>query len=393
MKTFAQKTKKPAPKALSLLLAAIFCISAFASCAPADESGDEPPVEKIPHGTELAAETTPEPEAQTAQTLGISFANGLGTAADELYFSAADSKNWGDPAANAVPAGGDARVLLESAPSGLYDIGVFSADCVNYDAFGVHLSEGDSVALAGDWESGMFTVLHKNGSRDFYTAKVYWSTPDETAERIVLHTQSTAVSVADEDGNAVGTVRYCRIELDAGAAAGMPELAAAIEELNSSRLEALSELLRRNAVEGGNGMTSVSETVSIRRSDSIAVSLLYEATVGNAEFPVCTGVNIDPASGALLTPADILTDVQKLPHLMNLRLSAIGSELEINEYRDHVNDFSKQKADYAFVLEGNTVLIVFNVNAFSSGIGEPVRITLGTEDDRYLIKPRYLILP
>ena len=101
--------------------------------------------------------------------------------------------------------------------------------------------------------------------------------------------------------------------------------------------------------------------------------------------------NIDPASGALLTPADVVTEVRRLPSLINKQLRAAGSLLELNVYRDHAADFSAEKADYAFALSAEGAVFVFNVNAFRSGITEPAEVLIRYSDDPFLIRPGFRI--
>lgn len=368
--------------ALALLLAALVS----AACM----KDTDPPIEAI-NGT-VPAQNAETGETGEKNTVSIVLKNGLGTTLDEVYLNSADAGNWDQPAASAVGHGESAELDLDFGIS-LFDIGTIDENGVNYDAFGVRLADGDSILLTGDWESGIFTVTHADGSKDFYTAKVYWSPYGETAEPIALTVQYASETLSDEEGGAIGSFSFQRIVLDADTAKTWPELASAVEDLNASRLGAAANLVRKaNAPDGGKegGTAAVTETAKILRCDSFIVSILYETRIGSAAQSSFCGINIDPKAGVFMTPADIVTDVQKLPHLMNQKLKETDSGLEINEYRDHVQDFSSQCADYAFCMESGSIVFVFNVNAFRSGLSETVRISLDSSDDPFLIKPRFL---
>ncbi len=82
-----------------------------------------------------------------------------------------------------------------------------------------------------------------------------------------------------------------------------------------------------------------------------------------------------------------------LPHLVNVSLAAQGSELELNEYRDHTGDFSADSPHYAFTLSESELIICFNKNAFKSGVDAASRAVIPLETNEFLLRPAFALQP
>ena len=115
MKILASELKTTVRRAIALLLAVSIPLFVFAACSEQEKDDGDLPVETIPGGSDPVSETTPEPTADQAQIMKIGFENGLASDIGELYFSAADSESWGDPAVRTIAAGGMAEIGLECA--------------------------------------------------------------------------------------------------------------------------------------------------------------------------------------------------------------------------------------------------------------------------------------
>ncbi|MBR6007152.1 MAG: hypothetical protein IK064_05940 [Clostridia bacterium] len=384
-------------RSVFILIAFAVCLFAAAgalSCAknagPAGQTGD--PV-VLPISASPADEPTKAPNGPvTDSEAAVAFRNGLVSCAAEIYLSPKSEGEWGAPVLLSVESG-TVRELPFAAfgtPGRVYDIGTLDEDGINYDAFGVLLRGGDSIELTGDCESGMYTVVHRDGSRDHYTAKVYWNDP-QPVEQIAITAETRTETVTDKQTGKSGTV--CRVVLTVSdeAAQRWPELASAVEALNKRRYDELIDIAAEiiGGEEDAGAAPLAEDIVRIMRTDSGIVSFLFERRSGSGS--VFSGVNLDPATGALLTPADVVTEVRRLPSLINKQLRAAGSLLELNVYRDHAADFSAEKADYAFALSAEGAVFVFNVNAFRSGITEPAEVLIRYSDDPFLIRPGFRI--
>lgn len=364
--------------------AAVLAVLLLISCAACFPQPDPEPQPIAPGNTHAPDETTA-PEATDAPDMECLLENALPFVLDEVYLAPKNDEEWGAPAALKVPGGEEARLILPASDEMVFDIGVIDENGVNYDAFALSLWAGDTIRLTGDWQSGTFMVTHRDGSRDFYTASVWWNAPSDR-ERIDLSV-TDAYFTCGEAGE--HTVYYKK--LGASDAEKYPLLPNALETLNEGRKAKLERAARSAAGEDGEGLpVSVRETVMVYRSDSGLISLVFETRAGEGES-VYSSALIDPVRGELVTPADVLTDVSVLPHLINVQLALSGSELELNEYRDHTADFAGGSKDLAFALNGSGVVIILNVNAFRSGNEAAETVTLLFKDNPFLVKPGYLL--
>lgn len=394
-------------KKLLPLLAALLAALAIAGCNfkidPALIFGTPEPVDFTHASPEPAASDSPGPVFEASFTVR----NGLDSVLTELYISPADMENWGDAVASLEP-GAEAELAFYAlagaspeAGEGLFDIGAIDENGVNYDAFSVRIQDGDSVLLTGDWRSGVFRIAHRDGSTDFVTASVYWNTMESDPAAIDVRFGYASLPV----NTAAGAIAcsYSYPQLDAAAAEAYPQLSEAFGQLALEREAAVRKLAEKAANApaetpdpDGNETPSQSasngpvvETAILGRADEVIVSILFEANV-NGET-VFASAAFDPLTGARLHPSDIVTDVRALPHLLNTALKAKGSELEINEYRDHRGDFSADSAHYAFLLEKGGIRFCFNKNAFRSKAEDTPSVLLAYETDPFLIKPRFLL--
>ena len=437
--------------AAALLLAAAF--SSACSLIPSavfDPHTSEPvsgePIE-IHSGTEAPGESTSDPQPAIAFVCTLDYAPENGIA--ELCLTPSGAPDWGEPAAENV-ACGEMLILpfaQSAAPDGRFDIGASDQNGVNYDAFGVSLSPGDLITLSGSWCTGVFTVAHMNGSRDIYPASLSRSLPEAALNAIALVREDVQLECADGASSA-GHICYTRLSLGGEDAARFPLLAQALAVLDEERIARLNEKLIAAVSGGGEPAETPAETpeetpdpgqgededpdqsdapvteapaetpapgalapapsfepvkecggpiaaerVMVCRADETVVSLLFETRTENTvsdAAPVCFAVTLDTESGERLMLSDITADVQALPHMLNTALKSAGSELEINEYRSHVRDFSTERGDYAFALTAEGILFVFNENAFRSGCEAGQCAFIGCGADPLLIYLKYL---
>lgn len=403
----------------ALLSAALFAVCfVFAACSkPGDaNAATEEPTLVSPRPTGNGGEAAP------TDVPVLAFRNELDFSLGGAYFSAAELNEWGEPALTALPGGQEKELTFEQLgvqPGVNADIGAVDENGINYDVFGVILWPGDCVILKGDHDSGLFTVVHSDGSRDIYTAKVYWNAPTRTAKTIGLEKRSVSETVRDAQGNTLGTVNCEFLSLSATDREKYPLLDAALGELNEGRLAALRErMLGASQAEptaqpgaeppGGGageetpapraGSREITETADVRRSDSVAVSVIFETRAGDERS--FSGAVFDPQTGEMLTPAQVVTDVMALPHRINLKLGELegenapvdgsGEPFTINEYREHSADFSAQSRYFAFALGPDSLIFIFNQNAFRSGLTAPVEVALPFGENPHLILPRFL---
>ena len=106
----------------------------------------------------------------------VTFQNDLEVKLHSIYISPVTDEDWTEPLNYAaLSSGSSIHIAFEkfAGDSAYYDIGVVDENGMNYDAYDVVLSIGDTLALSGSLDAATLTVTAADGSQKTYDAFVY----------------------------------------------------------------------------------------------------------------------------------------------------------------------------------------------------------------------------
>lgn len=194
---------------------------------------------------------------------------------------------------------------------------------------------------------------------------------------------------------------YTDVTLDKSMEKKYPLLAQALTETSVMRKRAMEEEKDNFIVTATEKLLNDSEAFStcvstldlqVRRADSVAVSIVEDYNSENDRFFNC--LNYDTESGKLLALSDVVTDIAKIPEIVEkVIMNRIGEEEPFG--KTAIPDYFKNTSeeDIAWVLEYNGITFYFEpgtVSPTNFGI-QTVTVTFAEYPD--LFKGKYTAVP
>ena len=381
--------------ALALMMAVLFI--AFAAC---DRLAPKP-VESPAPATEAPTESpAPATEAPTEQPDGVMlvFVNGLEAAIEGVHISSSNDSKWNDALNANVLASGKQLTIPFSAFLGVdgerYDIGVIDENGMNYDCYKVTILAGDRIELTGDAEEASFIVLHADGTREELEAKLYTDGGADDKDSVILNVGIMSDYDWAWDSATEKTVAtYSRDDVTITAPDGFDgqyftALDLALSRMNLRReeesrkaFESFSERLREDLKERGEDFASGSYTESafVRRADSKLMSILFEVEMIDGEGSGYTyySENFNPATGETIKLSDVVSDVKRLPAILNEKLAPMNEDgFTFDTSVDYSARFDDPQREFAWTFDHDGLSFFFNYDAFDIEDAKPCTVVI-----------------
>lgn len=200
------------------------------------------------------------------------------------------------------------------------------------------------------------------------------------------------------------TVGYPVMRLSGEDAKACPQLAGAVdglmEQIRQNCLEQYTDLIgpSEEAFKNDPGSITyeISESILVRRADTVALSLLAQGRYnagGVHGYCYSAGVTLDSQTGELLSLTDVVTDVSRLPGLVQEQLEIYWDTDYLYQDLDLEAYFAENLEEIQWVLDYNGLTVYFNPYEIAPYASGTLNVTIAFAEHPEIFAEKYMQVP